>query len=129
MFRFLSTAFLVLIPSFAQAGGSVSLVEVMPLVGQSPRLVGELRTVLRNTNQKIEDIICDGVRLGPQFGPFSAERIAPFKCQFGSDTSLFLEANTLLLLSDGSEFDPAGSDAAAASNGYVLPKLKSWKWK
>ena len=115
----------------ALAGGSLALDEIMPLVQQSSKLNTEVNTALRQAGKKPSDITCVGVRLGSQFGPLSAYRVAPFDCNFGSNKVLHIEAENLVTLRNGhsifltqfSELQPKPEQAK------LVFRLKSWNWE
>ena len=115
----------------ALAGGSLALDEIMPLVQQSSKLNTEVNTALRQAGKKPSDITCVGVRLGSQFGPLSAYRVAPFDCNFGSNKVLHIEAENLVSLRNGhsifltqfSELQPKPEQAK------LVFRLKSWNWE
>jgi hypothetical protein len=124
-----------LFPPSAKAGGSIALSDLKPLINQSKKLTQEINRTLKNTNQKTDDIICGGVRLGRHFGPLGATRVAPFECIFGKNQILRIEAINQIKLPNGKlTTAEAVADKFTESNplteGSVLRmRLRSWKWE
>ena len=124
-----------LFPPSAKAGGSIALSDLKPLINQSKKLTQEINRTLKNTNQKTDDIICGGVRLGRHFGPLGAARVAPFECLFGKNQILRIEAINQIKLPNGKlTTAEAVADKFTESNplpeGSVLRmRLRSWKWE
>lgn len=120
-----------LISQTALAGGTLGLDEIMPLVRQSSKLNTEVSTALRQVGKNPSDITCVGVRLGRQFGPLSAYRVAPFECNFGNKKTLKIEAENFVSLRNGhsifltqfSELQPKPEQA------NLVFRLKSWNWE
>ncbi|MFB2837109.1 hypothetical protein [Floridanema evergladense] len=115
----------------ALAGGTLALNEIMPLVQQSSKLNNEVNTALRQAGKKPSDITCVGVRLGSQFGPLSASRVAPFECNFGNNKILKIEAENLVNLRNGhsiflTQFSEFQSKPEQAELAF---RLKSWNWQ
>lgn len=120
-----------LISQTALAEGTLGLNEIMPLVQQSSKLNTEVNTALRQAGKKPSDITCVGVRLGNQFGPLSASRVAPFECNFGNKKTLKIEAENFVTLRNGhsiflTQFSEMQSKPEQAS---LVFRLKSWNWE
>lgn len=120
-----------LISQTALAAGTLGLDEIMPLVRQSSKLNTEVNTALRQAGKKPSDISCVGVRLGNQFGPLSASRVAPFECNFGNNKTLKIEADNLVTLTNGhsiflNQFSELQSKPEKAELAF---RLKSWNWE
>ncbi len=114
----------------ANAGGSLSFTEVLPLVNQSKKLQKEVNQALLETGKKPSDITCVGVRLGKSFAPLDAARVAPFRCQFKNDKYLTVEARNIVKLPNGKvisleNFQKLTSKPETASLKF---RLKSWSW-
>ncbi|MFB2880921.1 hypothetical protein [Floridanema aerugineum] len=115
----------------ALAQGTLALDDIMPLVRQSSKLNTEVNTALRQAGKKPSDITCVGVRLGSQFGPLSASRVAPFECNFGNNKTLKIEADNLVTLRNGhsiflNQFSEFQSKPEQAN---LVFRLKSWNWQ
>lgn len=115
----------------ALAGGTLGLDEIMPLIRQSKKLTQEINTALQNTGQKPDQITCVGVRLGRQFQPLDAYRVAPFDCRFSPNKFLHIEAknqvrlpsNRIIPLEQLLKVQPRPTDAS------LVFRLQSWQWQ
>lgn len=114
----------------ANAGGSLSFTEILPLVNQSKKLQKEINQTLLETGKKPSDITCVGVRLGKSFASLGAARVAPFRCQFKNDKYLAIEARNIVKLPNGKSvslenFQKLKNKPETASLTF---RLKSWSW-
>jgi hypothetical protein len=115
----------------ALAGGTLGLGEIMPLIRQSKKLTQEVNTALQNTGQKPDQITCVGVRLGRQFQPLDAYRVAPFDCRFAPNKFLHIEAknqvrlpnNRIIPLEELLKVQRRPTDAS------LVFRLQSWQWR
>ena len=121
---------LVALPSApAHAGGSVSLEEKIGFVGQSGKLMGEIRTQLAAANQTIADIICSGVRLGRQWQHLGGARVLPYECDVAGRT---LQINgTLYFYGVQGEYVDHNTnlEAAYTQAKYILEWNPTWTWQ
>lgn len=115
----------------ALAGGTLGLDEIMPVIRQSKKLTQEVNTALQNTGQKPDQITCVGVRLGRQFQPLDAYRVAPFDCRFAPNKFLHIEAknqvrlpnNRIIPLEQLLKVQPRATEAS------LVFRLQSWQWR
>lgn len=120
-----------LLSQTALAGGTLGLDEIMPLIRQSKKLSQEVNAALKNTKQKPNQITCVGVRLGRQFQPLDAYRVAPFDCRFAPNQFLHIEAknqvrlpnNRMIPLEELLKVQPRPTEAA------LFFRLQSWQWR
>jgi hypothetical protein len=116
-----------LIPSVSFAGGSVSLLSIIPVVAQSPQLTKQLAKVLKNTGESIDNIDCIGTRLGKHFKAVSGARVSPYVCQFGSDATLTIKASLEFLNLKSESVDPLM--VSDEDTLLIIENLTEWKWK
>ena len=115
----------------ALAGGTLGLDEIFTLIRQSRNLTREVNAALKSTGQKADQITCVAVRLGRQFEPISAYRVAPFDCRFATNKFLHIEATNLVRLPNGRiipleellQIQPRPTEAVP------IFRLQSWQWR
>ena len=120
-----------LLPQSALASGTLGLDEIRPLIRQSKKLTQEVNSALQNTGQKPEQVSCLGVRVGRDFEPVDAYRVAPFDCHFASNKFLHIEAKNQVRLPGGRmipleellKVQPIPTEAA------LVFRLQSWQWQ
>ncbi len=115
----------------ALAGGTLGLDEIMPLIRQSSKLTREVNAALDSTGQKADQITCVAVRLGRQFEPISAYRVAPFDCRFAPNKFLHVEAKNLVRLPNGQIIPLEELLKVQPRPTEVVPifHLQSWQWR
>lgn len=114
----------------ALAGGTLGLDEIFTLIRQSRNLTREVNAALESTGQKADQITCVVVRLGKQFEPISAYRVAPFDCR-AANKFLHIEATNLVRLPNGriiplEELLQVQHRPAEASPIF---RIQSWHWR
>jgi hypothetical protein len=75
---------LMLATSPAVAGGSVEIDQVMRLAGQSPKLISEIQSELKEAGKTLSDVKCDAARLGRYWTHLGGLRIPPYTCEIGT---------------------------------------------
>lgn len=115
----------------ALAGGTLSLDEMMTLIRQSSKLTREVNAALESTGQKADQITCVAVRLGRQFEPISAYRVAPFDCRFAPNKFLHVEAKNLVRLPDGRiiPLEELLNVQPKPTEAVPIFRLQSWQWR
>lgn len=114
----------------AFASGTLGLDEIMPLIGQSKKLTQEVNSALQNTGQKPEQITCLGIRLGKDFEPIDAYRVAPFDCRFAPNKFLHIEANNQVRLPGGRiiPLEELLKVQPRPTKATLVFRLESWQW-
>jgi hypothetical protein len=77
---------LVLLANFgtAQAGGSISLVDLMDRLKGNDKLMAEINAELQAQKLEAASVICDGDRFGGNWTELGGARVIPYECEIGT---------------------------------------------
>jgi hypothetical protein len=110
----------------ANAGGSVSLDDVLEAIKDVPALVGEIRAELAKSDLQPGDVICSGDRHGNRWTYLGGARAAPYECEIGK-RELIVEAERTYF--DGRGKSLGSYDKANPKQARHFKETNfSWKW-
>lgn len=114
---------LLLMPTAANTGGSISLEEVVTrLTGQSKQLMQELHLELTDNGKPVADVQCGSRRLGRYWTHLGGLRIPIFDCKIGT--------KHLIIDGDVTFYNPQGKGAAEPDSAkYISLSNQKWSWK
>ncbi len=115
----------------SQAGGSLPLSDILPLINQSKKLTKEINVALKNNQQTSENTNCVGRRIGNKLA-LGGARFAPFECRFGNThKTLKIEAKNYIRLANGKliPLEKLPDISPQPENVELVMKLKSWRWQ
>ncbi len=121
-----ASAFMVLGIGTAQAGGSISLDEVMEQLKGDPKLITELNAELKAQTLKAEAVICTGARFGSNWTELGGARAIPYDCTIGQRT-IHIEGELHLYDEAGKELGMDAEDTPQKAMTYKELHL-TWKW-
>jgi hypothetical protein len=107
-------------------GGTLTLVDIMPLIAKSAQLRAQVNQALAQGSKKQDDIICDGMRFPGQWTHLGGARVSPYSCDFGGK---WLQIDATVRITDrrGRAFETITPEAMknAATVSETNP---TWKW-
>ena len=111
----------------AQAGGSISLVDLMDRLKGNDKLMAEINAELQAQKLEAESVICDGDRFGGNWTELGGARVIPYECEIGT-RKLNIDGTLHLYDAKGAEVDQKDKDAPERATDYKETDLK-WAWK
>jgi hypothetical protein len=106
--------------------GTLLLEEIMGLVRQSPRLMDEVQSALRDINKTAQDITCIGKRIDGRWRYLAGARVQPYICGIGER---WLEISADLRVSGArGESYVTVSDVAIKNAKAVKETNPRWTW-
>jgi len=111
----------------ASAGGTIAYVDVVASGAAPDELQAEVSGRAADLGVAVEDIICEGGRLGRYWTQLGGERIAPFTCPIGQAT-LEIEAAPTFIDETGQPV-PANADNAHELATAIRYSDVTWTWK
>ncbi len=120
---------LVLLATFgtAQAGGSISLVDLMDRLKGNDKLMAEINAELQAQKLEAASVICDGDRFGGNWTELGGARVIPYECEIGT-RKLNIDGTLHLYDAKGAEVDEKDKTAPERVTDYKETDLK-WTWK
>ena len=120
---------LVLLAAFgtAQAGGSISLVDLMDRLKGNDKLMAEINAELQAQKLEAASVICVGDRFGGNWVELGGVRVVPYECEIGT-RKLNIDGTLHLYDAKGAEVDEKDKTAPKRATDYKETDLK-WTWK
>jgi hypothetical protein len=115
----------------SQAGGSLPLSDILPLINQSKKLTKEINLTLKNNQQTSATTACIGGRISGKLA-LGGARYAPFECRFrNTHKTLKIEAKNYIRLANGKlmPLEKLPDMSPQPENVELVMKLKSWRWQ
>src|SRR5260370_25076566 len=107
-------------------GGSLPLSDIMPLIGKSTQLQGEVNKVLAEAKKKPDDLLCDGMRFPGQWVHLGGERVSPYTCDFGTK---WLQIDAAVRITDRNSRPVETITPTAMKNATKVSETNlTWKW-
>ena len=123
----LSPLFLLTAFSTAQAGGSISLVDLMDRLKGNKKLIAEINAELQAQKLEAASVICGGDRFGGNWVELGGVRVVPYECEIGT-RKLKIDGTLHLYDAKGAEVDEKDKNAPMQAFDYKETDL-TWTWE
>jgi hypothetical protein len=107
-------------------GGSLPLIDLMPLISKSANLQREIDQALLEGAKNKDKVICSGMRFPGQWDNLGGFRVSPYTCNFGTKW-LQIKAKVRITGPKGRVFETITPSAMKNASKFTETNL-SWTW-
>ena len=101
--------------------------DIVPLIGQSPKLQDEVDTALHQLGILVDGITCSGSQFPGQWNNLAGMRVAPYSCEFAAAKWLSINATVIVTGPYGEVYDTI-TQAAIDHADKITEKSPTWEW-
>jgi hypothetical protein len=123
----LGLVFLLTAIGTAEAGGSISLTDLMDRLKDNEKLIAEINAELKAQKLEAASVICTGDRFGGHWTELGGVRVVPYDCDIGA-RRLNIDGKLHLYDVKGAEIDASDENAPKLAFDYKETDIK-WKWE
>jgi hypothetical protein len=123
----LSLVFLLAASGTAEAGGSLSLTDLMDRLKDNEKLIAEINAELKAQKLEAASVICTGDRFGGHWTELGGVRVVPYECEIGA-RKLDIDGKLHLYDVKGAEIDASDENAPKLAFDHKETDI-TWKWQ
>ena len=123
----LGLLFLLAAMGAAEAGGSISLTDLLDRLKDNDKLVAEINAELKAQKLDAESVIFTGDRFGGHWTELGGVRVVPYDCDIGA-RKLNIDGKLHLYDEKGAEIDASDENAPERAFDYKETDI-TWKWQ
>ena len=123
----LSLVFLLAASGTAEAGGSLSLTDLMDRLKDNEKLIAEINAELKAQKLEAASVICTGDRFGGHWTELGGVRVVPYECEIGT-RKLDIDGKLHLYDAKGAEIDEGDENAPKLAFDHKETDI-TWTWK